>query len=677
MSFDEKQHLNKDVIDLAALFRLFWFYKFSLLLLVISSIPFSVMYLTNLQPTYKAETVFERPEERTSEKRLLSKNVEGSSFSSFFSMDFGEAKRSGDSFYSEIRSESFLKTVIFENSHFDAQIIQKHCPLPSKEIPQFSLRSLLILFGILENKAPTEEQKKSLTLKCLNNMLKIDRDSYGNSESSAYRLSVTSGDPVFSANLANQIVEKYFKRHRNKVDQDFQNVKKYLSKVIADAQLELTEASKLMQRFIIKNTLLMNITPSSSMNSEFSSPFATELNKEVAYLSQLEKSLSQLKEAQRELSSFKELDLEKIKAFVPSIEVQEVLSRTFVASFSNIENLSVGFDVKKQEIKKIVNKELKSLGLQIKALEDRKDKGRDQTMQLMTLEDRFQELAIDVSKKQAIFEGLKDQLKEKIFETGLNSVKQPILLTRAVPPFGREKENKKLIMLIGALLFVFVGLVSILIRQVISKRVYSVSQLENQNSLLNFYQIEYKQLKLPSDEHANTAISQSFFSRAQGIGKCGCIIDISQKKLSNSLASKFSKIIASLLAANSSKIARLDTPISKNSFTASLGKYIVSQNSDRDFQGTQDRGISTFNDDEGLIGASEITKIKNKYSDYDKIICVLGAEISDLTKFKFIEQCDFYILIGRSFQFDEYTFTKFSNTVWNKEQKCLGFFLVN
>ena len=43
-----------------------------------------------------------------------------------------------------------------------------------------------------------------------------------------------------------------------KVDQDFQNLKRYLSKVIAEAQQEFTEADKLLQRFKIKHTLLMN-----------------------------------------------------------------------------------------------------------------------------------------------------------------------------------------------------------------------------------------------------------------------------------------------------------------------------------------------------------------------------------------------------------------------------------
>ena len=49
----------------------------------------------------------------------------------------------------------------------------------------------------------------SLLVQCVNRMLEIKLDSYGASEkSSAYRLSIESGDPDFSANLVNQIVEK-------------------------------------------------------------------------------------------------------------------------------------------------------------------------------------------------------------------------------------------------------------------------------------------------------------------------------------------------------------------------------------------------------------------------------------------------------------------------------------
>ena len=58
---------------------------------------------------------------------------------------------------------------------------------------------------------------------------------------------------------------------------------------------------------------------------------------------------------------------------------------------------------KDQKIKKIVSRELQSLKQQIQVLEEKIDKREEQTMQLMTIENRFQELAIDVSKKIAHF----------------------------------------------------------------------------------------------------------------------------------------------------------------------------------------------------------------------------------------------------------------------------------
>ena len=84
-----------------------------------------------------------------------------------------------------------------------------------------------------------------------------------------------------------------------------------------------------------------------------------------------------------------------------------------------------------------------------------------------------------------------------------------------------------------------------------------------------------------------------------------------------------------------------------------------------------------LNDEDGMISDGKITKIKDKYTDYDKIICALGGDVGDLTKFKFIEKCDYYILIGKASYFDEHTYKKFSNSVWEKEKKCVGFFLIN
>ena len=685
MSFDDKQHMDDNEIDLAELFRSIWFYKFSLLIVIMLSIPVSVMFSTTLKPTYKAETVFEKPSNKNVQgnSSLLNK-VEGLGLLSALSgMSSGG---SSDSFFSELRSESFLKTVILNNPEVDSQKIKEFCPLPSKEIPSFSLRSLLISLGITENRDPSESQKKSLLVECVNKMLEIDFDSYGSAESSAYRLSIESGDPHFSANLANQIVEKYFVLHKTKRDQNFQKVKEYLSNVITETQLEFTEANKLMQNFILKHTLLMNIKPSvfdadSSVETIGlplpTSPFAAKLNKDVFNLGQLKNAMAKLKKARLTLSNLKEVDQNEMEKVISLTEIQEVLSGTFVTSIAKIDNLSAGTSVIRQRIKKMVSEELQKLDQQIESIGVSIKNREAQTMQLMTIENRFQELAVDVTKKKLIFEGLKDQLKEKILTTGLASVEQPVLLTEAVPPFSKASPNKKLIVALGVVLSTFLGIAYILIRQISLRRIYTLSQLQRISGFLSCYSIKYKQLKQMSESSDNTAMGQSFFSHAMGMDKLGCIIDLSQGKKNHFLASEFSEAIANLLAADNSKIVCLDGSPSNKPFSAVAHKNFESELTKNDVQGGSSRNISLFNDEDSLISAGEANKIKNKYSGYDKIICALGTEIGDVTKFKFVEQCDFYILIGKSFHFDEYTFKKFSNTVWEKEKKCLGFFLID
>ena len=122
------------------------------------------------------------------------------------------------------------------------------------------------------------------------------------------------------------------------------------------------------------------------------------------------------------------------------------------------------------------------------------DKQEEQTMQLMSIENRFQELAVGFSKKLLIFEELKNQLKERILSAGLDNVQQPVLLTKAVSPFEKHSPNKKSIVVIGVVSSIF-GIAFVLIRQSNVRTVFSLSQLRILTKFLSCYKIKYKQLK--------------------------------------------------------------------------------------------------------------------------------------------------------------------------------------
>ena len=82
-------------------------------------------------------------------------------------------------------------------------------------------------------------------------------------------------------------------------------------------------------------------------------------------------------------------------------------------------------------------------------------------------------------------------------------------------------------------------------------------------------------------------------------------------------------------------------------------------------------------DEEPLSNVVDLLKIKKKYDEYDKVLITLDCDVGDLTKFRFMEQCDFYILIGRSNQIDEFKCRKFFSNMWERDKKCLGFFLID
>ena len=111
------------------------------------------------------------------------------------------------------------------------------------------------------------------------------------------------------------------------------------------------------------------------------------------------------------LSSLKDLNQDEILKAISSTEIQDALSRTLSHQLQRL--IIFGrHQFQNKEIKKIVGQEFQSLRNRYKFLK-KIGKREEQAMKLMTIENRYQELAIDVSKKKLIFEGLKDQLKEK------------------------------------------------------------------------------------------------------------------------------------------------------------------------------------------------------------------------------------------------------------------------
>ena len=96
----------------------------------------------------------------------------------------------------------------------------------------YSLASLLVLFGLSEIKYPDESQRLNKLLECVRGMIEIGFDEYNGDETNAVKISVRSQSAQFSANLANQVVEKYFQWQENKRKQKVKSIQEYLAQTI-------------------------------------------------------------------------------------------------------------------------------------------------------------------------------------------------------------------------------------------------------------------------------------------------------------------------------------------------------------------------------------------------------------------------------------------------------------
>ena len=99
MSLDNEQQVDNDDIDLGQLFRSIWFYKFSLLIFIILSVPTSIVVSSFIKPKYEAETVFEKPSKENGQSNAsLLNGSQGIGFLNLLSG--GQIGIASDSFFS-------------------------------------------------------------------------------------------------------------------------------------------------------------------------------------------------------------------------------------------------------------------------------------------------------------------------------------------------------------------------------------------------------------------------------------------------------------------------------------------------------------------------------------------------------------------------------------------------
>ena len=664
-------------LDVRELLTVIWAKKLTILFFLVVSVPISVITAVTIEPTFVATSLIEKPNDTEKKQTSLLRGTEQNSLFALFTDN--NMIKADNTHLAVLTSDIFLKSVLVENQQLDYDLLNEYCP--SYGIPDpYTVSSILIFLGLSDLKNPTEKQKLKLLINCVKRQIEIGPYQYAGFNTDAIQISVSSPDPQFSATLSNQIVQKYFQWTEKARENSFENIKSFLSDTISEAQSELIQANKSLQSFLIEhaaeNSLIQ--TDASADLLRLESPFAAEMKRKIDNLGQIEKTWSQFKDVRSLLVKLKSKRPRDFNDFLSSLDIQGVVSRSFVSSLSKIDKGRNNFILQSDEIIDLIDEELARLDDQIQAFEKKINEKESDTVRLMKIEDRFQELALNAQKKLVVFEGLKDQLNANILETEFSKLGKPTLLSEAVAPIVQSYPRKRLTVFIGMALFLNLGLIYVAIRHLTTKQVYNISQVKKLSRFIDCYKLDLKKMKKLNDNFGNILISQTVFSKLANAGKIGCVMDLSSNKTDkDEIPLLFSTYIGKLFSKKKIGVIRRE----RNNFKALSPTEQKQSHVGNDTIGTgknlNDYKVNIFDDENNWLQDGDLESIQKEYADFDKIFCALGSNISDMRKFEVIEKCDFYLLVGRRGIVTEHDIKKFSNEVLEKEKKCIGFFLIS
>lgn len=661
-------------VNLYELIHVLWANKIIYFISFVASVFLALFIIYRTDPSFKAETVIEKPGDRNDKGELgIGLDPPASIFLS--SLVGTNISKTELDHLSVISSDTFLHGVIFNNDEIDKDVLTKACPSYEPPAP-FSIGSLWITLGISEKKFPSDAQQQDRIIACVEEMINIAYFTYGSDQTKAIKITVTSPGPNFSSTLANEIVKKYFAREQA-IKQDYlRKIKAFLANTISISQDELSEAKNDLQNFIVKHALLGNIKTVDANNIEIS-PFNLEMKSKIKSLGQIERSQNQFNDVKNKLLELKEKEPENINQFISTIEPKGILSRKFISATMVNESLSPTLTLKNPIFLNKLNEEVRRLDDQIELFNKKIKKREVQTLELMNIENRYQELLLDVQKKAVVFEGLKSQLNQKVLEEGISQLTSPVLLSKAVPPILPSAPNKKLILALVLTIFMFLATGYILLRQISMKKIYVVDQIKRMQKSYNVLVIKNRELKRSGSKSIEDVIDTSFLTVLKKAGQFGCIIDLSRSSHSNTLSAKLvSNSLSELFNKNNESVALINLKMDKfidpifskeqkDSGQQSISEGILSDN------------LKQLNKDIAYpIDIEELSKVQTECKIFDRVLLPLSCVIDDLTKLEMLDKCDFYIFIGKTAQCDELAIKRFSNKTWEREKKCLAFFLI-
>tara|TARA_X000000950_G_scaffold229307_1_gene277102 strand:- start:1239 stop:3278 length:2040 start_codon:yes stop_codon:yes gene_type:complete len=675
------KNLYNDEFDFGKIVKILWYNKVIIIFFIIFSIPVSINFIRSINAEYISEAVIQNPENSSKAQfQLPSVTNNFSSFGLLNNIASSSINKAG--YISKLTSKEFIKTLINDNEALKSKL-DIYCPSLNRDDYVYEPPSPYSLTGIMTSLRlvdkyiePDENQLLDQVVNCVQGMIEIEPYKYKSKITDSIRVAATTNDPVFSAILVNEIVEKYISSEKRDKEKGIDKTSLYLSEKIADAKISLDTAIQNFQNFTIESAALFAIEkPYIDENFE-NVPFRKNIRQAIFKLAEAEKREESYRRVLSELKLLKEAEINELAIFIKSPKNQETLSRKFIALILDISRL-MSDENSSNLLRKAIFSEIERLESRIGSFKNNQSAREEKINSLMVIEQTYNNLEFDVEKKTVLFEVLKDNLNMQIMQSGLEALEQPKLLSEAVPALVPINSNQKKIFLLGVLIATFLSIAFILIRQNFTKIVYVLNQVSSESKIEDLFHVSLKNIKAQSKKGRLT-VGRRFLNNARESRKIISVIDLSNKGTVNeALAHKVSVYLSKLVFINTENNLCINSLGEQNFVPFPKQKEERYLDLERVLVEPVKEGLSIAIDNNNILNSGEIEKLRDRTRGYDKVILSIGANTSEIVKYDYLEKSDRYLLIGQAGKFNLNTFNKFSENIKDSQSKCLGFFLLN
>ncbi len=655
-------------LDLRNLFSLFWRNKYVFFVSIVVALLSSTYFVSKASKIYEAEALVE-----------LEKGSDANSIDNVFrtQVDLGSLLSDG----TQQKESGIIPTIM--GREFIISLDEKY-DIKSKlgysysfsNPSLFSFAGILVRLGIFSYDAPNEEQASETLVNKIRSLITIKRYKYGQIKTNAYKITVKHKDPFIAAFIANKLIKHFFEIVEDRDRDKYKNQTQFLSRNLAEAQQNYANSQKQIENFLIKHPSFFegSLFQANDMNT-----VSSDGEKRVSELIDL---TFQNEELRASLDKLNEINKQQkiISRDFDTITNRSNLSNSFLNGIIAIDRENISPKVKIAKFKSKISAEIKRLETLLAKIQSFIEAREREVTDDLDLNEAFSQLRLELTIDKNYFENTKAAFKDFTLQGGREMLSKNLIYSQAVPPIYPVSPNIRYILMLNLAFFTLCAAIFVFFRQILRPIVFDLNQLTGAYSFNHKMKFSKNISLFPLKNSLSSSISSNmdlgFFNAFKSRGKIGCFIEVGEKTfMDKDLSVAVPVIFSKLLSSSNSKTYCIAKKFEENSDKVAKQNFEINRGEEEnkrrpDFVVTSEKEMN-------LIEGMELFPLSSGYEEFDRIFIAANKNLKFQAKFYLIENCDFFVLVGKAGYFGKKHLDQFITDQKLFNNKCLGFVLVD